>query len=217
MTDSGYRHYVAIIDRSGSMASIRDETESGVRHYVREQQKLPGKATLSLFQFDTEHEQVHDFTNLSDVPEYTLSPRGMTALNDAVGFAIARTGERLAAIPENERPGRVLVLIVTDGEENASQEHNAKQIGEMIEHQRSAYKWEFTFIGANQDVFKEAGKLGLSRDQSLSYAATRSGTKGAWVAASAASSRYMTGQDASVTYTSAERKSAGADGNDSAV
>src|SRR5712671_3389984 len=127
MTDPAYTHYVLIIDRSGSMARIRDDTQGGVRHFIAEQATVPGKATLSLYQFDTEHDRVHDFADLAGLPPYTLTPRGGTALNDACARAISETGARLAALSEDTRPGKVVVVIATDGQENSSSEFPGKE------------------------------------------------------------------------------------------
>jgi hypothetical protein len=95
------------------------------------------------------------------VPHCHLEPRGNTALLDAVGRAIVETGERLRALPENERPGLVVFVIVTDGQENSSREYTKARVKEMIEHQQNVYKWQFTYLGANQDAFAEAGGMGI--------------------------------------------------------
>jgi hypothetical protein len=95
----------------------------------------------------------------------------MTALLDAVGRAIGDTGLRLHRMPENERPGLVLFVIITDGLENSSHEFNCDQIKQMIEHQKQVYSWQFTFLGANQDAFAEAGKMGINAEDAACYSA----------------------------------------------
>jgi len=205
VTDSGYRHYVLIIDRSGSMATIAKETQNGIRLFVSEQREIPGRATLSLYQFDHEHDTIHDFTPLRDVAPYTLTPRGNTALLDACGFAITKVGEKLAAMSEPERPGKVIVVIATDGQENFSREYKLPQVRDMITRQRETYGWEFAYIGANQDSFAEAGAMGIPRFSSMDYEANTVGTRNAWSANSAAAGRYAGGQSATVDYTDAER------------
>lgn len=205
MTDSQYRHYVLVIDRSGSMVPIAAETQNGIRQFVIDQRDLPGRATLSLYQFDHEHETIHDFTPLRDVAPYTLVPRGNTALLDACGFAITTVGEKLAAMSESERPGKVIVVIATDGQENFSREYKLSQVRDMITRQREEYKWEFAYIGANQDAFAEAGAMGIPKMSSMDYAHTNSGTHSAWLANSAAATRYAGGQSASMDYTEEER------------
>jgi len=158
-----------VIDRSGSMASRKKDAEGGINTFVNEQKKQPGECLLSLVQFDTDYEFVHRGIKIQDVPAYTLVPRGWTALLDAVGRAINETGDRLAAMPEDQRPGLVIVAIVTDGEENSSREFTKAQIKQMVERQTNEYSWQFTFLGANQDAFAEARQLGISRVGTCDY------------------------------------------------
>ena len=205
MTDQDYRHYVLIIDRSGSMVPIAKETQNGIRLFVSEQRDIPGRATLSLYQFDHEHDTVHDFSALRDVAPYTLVPRGNTALLDACGFAITKVGEKLAAMSESERPGKVIVVIATDGQENFSREYKLPQIREVITRQREEYKWEFAYVGANQDSFAEAGAMGIAKMSSMDYDANTVGTRSAWVANSASAGRYAGGQSVHLDYTDEER------------
>ena len=151
-----------VLDRSGSMQSCRDDAEGGLNTFIEEQKKQPGETLFTLVQFDTEYEFVHKGKPIRDVGPCELVPRGMTALLDAVGRAIAETGERLAAMPEPDRPGLVVFVIVTDGQENSSKEYTKPQIKEMIERQQNDYKWQFTFLGANQDAFAEAHGIGIA-------------------------------------------------------
>lgn len=150
-----------VVDRSGSMASIRDDAEGGVNTFITDQAKEPRQALLTLVQFDTEYEFIHQGLPINQVPKYELHPRGATALLDAVGRAINETGERLVGMPEADRPGMVIFVVMTDGQENSSKEFTKAQIKEMIERQQNLYQWHFTFLGANQDAFAEAGELGI--------------------------------------------------------
>src|SRR3978361_1236112 len=97
----------------------------------------------------------------------------MTALLDAVGRAIMETGERLGAMPENDQPGLVVFVIVTDGQENSSNEYTKPQTKQMIETQRYIYKWQFTFLGANQDAFAEADSIGILHDGTANFRVSR--------------------------------------------
>ena len=151
-----------IVDRSGSMESIKTDAEGGIRTFVADQQKQPGEATLSLIQFDTVYEEVYTAKPINDVPDYTLVPRGGTAYLDALGRAIVMAGERMKAIPEGQRPGLVVMVVVTDGEENSSKEYTHAKIKEMIQHQQDVYKWQFTFLAAGMDAFKEGQALGIN-------------------------------------------------------
>ena len=150
-----------VVDRSGSMASVREDAEGGIASFIAEQAGEPGDALLTLVQFDTDYEIVHSGIPVGQLPSYTLVPRGMTALLDAVGRAIDETGRRLATMAEDQRPGLVIVVIVTDGKENASRSYTRQRVREMIEHQRQVYSWHFTFLGADQDAFAEAGAIGI--------------------------------------------------------
>ena len=158
-----------VVDRSGSMQAIRDDAQGGVNALIQQQIKEPGKATLTLVQFDTEYEVVHSGVAIGEVPAYELVPRGMTALLDAVGRAINETGKRLSDLKKKDRPGLVIFVINTDGMENASQEFTLEQIREMIERQQTKYDWHFTYLGANQDSFAEAGRMGIRADGVADY------------------------------------------------
>ena len=162
-----------VVDRSGSMQAIRADAEGGVNAFIQEQVQEPGDALLTLVHFDTEYEVVHSGMPTEDVPPYSLVPRGATALLDAVGRAINETGSRLSKMDEKDRPGLVIFVINTDGLENSSREFTRAQIKGMIEHQQSQYNWHFTFLGANQDAFEEAGQLGIHRDGAANFAMDR--------------------------------------------
>lgn len=164
-----------VIDRSGSMDSCRTDAEGGLNSFIGEQAKLPGECLVSLVQFDTVYEWVHKAVPAIEVPKYSLHPRGGTALLDAVGQAINETGERLASMPEDQRPGLVAIVIVTDGQENSSREFQRAQIKEMIERQQNDYQWQFTFLGANQDAFAEAGSIGIRGMDAATYSTAKSG------------------------------------------
>ena len=159
-----------VVDRSGSMGQVRNDAEGGVNTFISQQAMEPGEALLTLVQFDTEYEFLHTGVPIQNVPKYQLVPRGMTALLDAVGRAINETGERLAKMSEADRPGLVVFVVMTDGEENSSKEFNKSQIKEMIKRQQDDYNWHFTFLGANQDAFAEAGGMGIHAAGVADYA-----------------------------------------------
>lgn len=169
-----------ILDRSGSMDSVKDDTIGGFNNFLGEQQQVEGEAVLSLVQFDDQYEVVYldkDINSAAKLTEATFQPRGMTALFDAVGRTINSVGNRLASTAEEERPDKVLFVIMTDGFENASHEFAASKISEMINHQRNVYKWEFMFIGANQDAVLSAREIGIPAAAALTYAANAEGTQ----------------------------------------
>jgi hypothetical protein len=162
---------VCVLDRSGSMANIAADMEGGFNNFIAEQRRQPGEMRVTLHQFDTVHETVYQNCSVHAVPPLRLQPRGGTALLDAVGQAINTTGARLAAMPEHERPCRVIFMILTDGQENSSREFNNKQIKEMIEHQERVYSWTFIFLGANQNAFHEADTIGVKSANTMNFAA----------------------------------------------
>ncbi len=172
-----------ILDRSGSMNSVKDDTIGGFNSFVEEQQKIEGEAVLSLVQFDDQYDVVYldkDINSADKLTNETFQPRGMTALFDAVGRTINSVGKRLASLSENERPNKVLFVIMTDGFENASVEYNAAKVSEMIKTQRNVYSWEFMFIGANQDAVLSAQEIGIPMQAALTYAANTDGTRAAF-------------------------------------
>jgi hypothetical protein len=159
-----------VLDRSGSMQSIKDDTIGGFDAFTSEQRRLPGRCTVSLVQFDNVYEEVYTGRDLADVPGLTLVPRGSTAMLDAIGRAVNATGARLAAMPEDARPGTVIVGIMTDGLENASREFTYPMVKALIEQQEQVYGWTFMYMGANQDAIEVGASLGVARDRSLTYA-----------------------------------------------
>ncbi len=178
-----YCHVSMVLDRSGSMGDIKNDIIGGVNEFVRKQKEDPGFMTLSLAQFDNVYEVIHNFVDLVNVPELTdetYEPRGSTALLDAIGRTITSTGQHLLNLSESERPSKVLFVIVTDGEENASREFLRNKIFEMITHQEKEYNWEFVFIGANQDAIAEGGSLGVHADSSVNFCSTGVGTQAAF-------------------------------------
>lgn len=158
-----------LVDRSGSMDSIRTDAEGGINAFIQNQKQHPGQANLTLVQFDTRYEFVFNGVPIDQVGNYTLVPRGSTALLDAMGRAIEETGKRLAAMPEQDRPGLVVFVVMTDGLENSSQSYSKAQIREMIEHQQKVYSWTFTFLGADQDAIQEAQSLGMKFQSAATF------------------------------------------------
>lgn len=176
-----------VLDRSGSMAAVADDTIGGFNQFLLDQKRAPGSGVLTLVQFDNEYEFVHTARPLADVPPLspaTFIPRGATALLDAIGRAIGETHERIAKMDESERPGTVIVVILTDGHENASRESTIDTVFARITEQQEKRGWKFIFLGANQDAIKSAAQLGIHRGTSLSYAHTPGGSRHAFASTS---------------------------------
>lgn len=162
-----------ILDRSGSMESVREATIAGFNEFIEQQKKLPGEATVKLIQFDDQYEEVFD-KPLQDVPELTqamFAPRGWTALWDAQGRTITTVGAELAVLPEDQRPSKVIVMTLTDGIENRSKEFSLERVSELIKRQKEVYNWEFIFLGANQDAVKTARAMNIAPQAAVTYSA----------------------------------------------
>jgi hypothetical protein len=160
-----------------------------------------------MVQFDgTATEVRYVGTPIGEVGPLDLQPRGNTPLLDAVAFSIRLTGERLAALPEEARPENVLLLIITDGQENASKHTTAAALKEMIEHQRSVYKWDFTYLGANVNSFAEAQRMGIPPERTADYDADATGARSAWEVLSPKFAGYRGGDKEALAYTPEERR-----------
>ena len=197
-----------VLDRSGSMESIASDTKGGFDSFVNDQKKMPGEVELTLVQFDTEYEFVHKGKPIKEVPALDFHPRGGTALLDAMGRAIRETGERLEKMPEHDRPGKVVFVVITDGLENSSREFSKKQINEMVKHQTDRYNWQFVYLGANQDAIQEGQQLGISAINSMTYAPTGKGVAVAFAATSANLRAYQSGAAQTMAYKEEDRKEA---------
>ncbi len=175
---------IYILDMSGSMRHLTNDTIGGYNSLLNEQRKL-GKenpdlrANVTTVLFDDRYILLHDRADIRTVPDITdkeYVPLGMTAMLDAIGRTLVSVGAKLAAMPEEERPGLVSVTIITDGQENASTEYDWAAIHRMITEQREKYSWVFSFIGANIDVEHTSDQLGIARRMSRRYTASSRGT-----------------------------------------
>jgi hypothetical protein len=174
MTRSNLTHLYFLLDRSGSMQSIKSDIEGGFAAFVDEQRKGAGECQATLAQFDDVYEVVYADRPIADVPPLDLQPRNMTALHDAMGRLITDAGEKLAALPESERPGTVIVAIMTDGLENASKEWTGASIKALVSQQTNAYGWTFMYMGADQDAVEVGAALGIDKDLSVTYSRGKS-------------------------------------------
>lgn len=186
---------VCVIDRSGSMASVVDDAIGGYNTFLESQKALPHPAKWSLVLFDHDYEMVERGLPIAaamPLDKVRFHPRGTTALLDAIGRTIDDTGKNLATLPESERPNKVLVAILTDGQENASKDYTRERIGQMIEHQRTVYSWEFLFLAADQDAISVASRLSIPAANAVNYANTGEGNRTAYDKLSKATSSYRT-------------------------
>lgn len=170
---------VFILDRSGSMAGLEDDTIGGFNGMIEKQKKERGEAFVSTVLFDNISEVIHDRVDVQKIQPMTRKDyyvRGCTALLDAVGKAIHHIGNVHKYAREEDRPEKTIFVITTDGMENASRQYSYKDLKRMIERQKEKYGWEFLFLGANIDAAKEAARFGINADRAANYHADRQGT-----------------------------------------
>ncbi|MDO4565080.1 MAG: hypothetical protein Q4C04_05650 [Clostridia bacterium] len=163
---------VFILDRSGSMAGLEADTIGGFNSMIKEQKKVSGTALISTILFDNKSEVIHDRVDVNSIALMTdreYSPRGCTALLDAIGDAIHHIGNVHKYARKEDVPERTMFVITTDGLENASHKYDARQVKKMIERQKSKYGWEFLFLGANIDAVETARSIGIERDRSVNF------------------------------------------------
>ncbi len=196
MTDPNLTHLYFLLDRSGSMQSIVEDTVGGFDAFIAEQRKTSGECKVTLAQFDDAYEEVYADRPIADVPSLVLQPRGTTALLDSIARLVNDAGERLAALPEDERPGTVIVGIMTDGLENASREWSHPQVKALIERQTNDYAWQFLYLGADQDAVEVGMSIGVGAGHSVTYG--RGKVKQAMAATAANVSAYRDARAAGV-------------------
>ena len=166
---------VIILDRSGSMANIREDMEGGFKTFVDGQRKEPGDCTLSLYQFDDRFDVVYEAKRISDVTQLELEPRGSTALLDAIGKTLAFVAARHDELAEADKPAAVIVLVITDGRENASVEWRIAGVRKAVQNAETVRNWRFVFLGADTSAFCDATSMGIGT--SASYVASPQGVR----------------------------------------
>ena len=172
-----------ILDRSGSMFTIKSATIEGFNSFINKQQKGDFDANLTFVQFDNEYEKVYEQKEIKKVKylnHETYIPRGTTALLDAIGITINSTKKRIDTIGKSKKPTNVIIAIITDGYENASVEYSYKAISKMIHKREKKDNWNFIFLAANQDAIKEGGRFGIHSDKALTFKNNREGVENAF-------------------------------------
>lgn len=191
---------VFLIDRSGSMNAIKKDMIGGFNSFIKTQQKNTGECRIFAYKFDTKYEILFENVDIQCSPELTEEnyiPRGGTALYDSMGKLITEFGEKLASLTENERPEKVLFVTITDGQDNARLEagrhFTSDEVKEMVTHQTNVYKWNFAYIGANQDAWAVGCSMGYIKGSTLNYTADSLDTARAFKDLDVSTSYWRTG------------------------
>ena len=171
---------VFILDRSGSMAGLEDDTIGGFNAMVEKQKKEPGDALLSAVLFSDGCQVLYDRADIQKVEPMTEQQYrvgGCTALLDAIGGAVHHIGNVHKYAREEDRPGKTIFVITTDGMENASRSYTYDEVQRMVKHEQEKYGWEFLFLGANMDAISAARSFGIRADRAVRYRRDRAGTE----------------------------------------
>ena len=171
---------VFILDKSGSMSGLEKDTIGGFNSMLEQQRKVDGECVITTVLFDNRYELLHDRIDIRAVQpitgkEYFVG--GSTALLDAIGRTIHKIDTAQKNTTEEYRAEKVMFVIITDGEENASRCYSSAQIRQMIQHQKERYGWEFIFLGANIDAVETAGRFGIDADRAVDYVPDGEGTE----------------------------------------
>lgn len=171
---------VLILDKSGSMSGLEKDTIGGYNSMLEQQRKVDGECVITTVLFDNHYELLHDRIDIRAIQPITAKEYfvgGSTALLDAIGKTIHKIGTVQKNTTEDYRAEKVMFVIITDGEENASRHYSSMQIREMIQRQKERYGWEFIFLGANIDAVETAGRFGIDADRAVDYVPDGEGTE----------------------------------------
>src|SRR6266853_212154 len=165
-----YTDITVLVDRSGSMADIKNAMEESFKAFLREHRKTES-SKISLYQFSSSNDQSIDYINVTikAAGELIINPSGGTPLLDAFCKTIDSTGDRLKNLNPNDRPNKVLFIVITDGEENCSRTYRTQDVHDRVTRQRNQFNWEFVYLGANQDAFKVSQMYGLNIGSTMAY------------------------------------------------
>ncbi len=200
-------HVSFVLDSSGSMQNIAEDTKGGFNSFLADQRDEEGNATVTLIDFNTNVDVVYEAQDIEEAPELdsdTYTPSGQTALHDAIITAIDTASARIEELDDEEKPETVVVVVLTDGQENAS-ETPGETVRERVEQQQEEHGWEFLFIGANQDAALTAEGIGMDSGRALSMQDSGEGTRAAYESTSTRISNARQ-QGTTGTYTDADRK-----------
>ena len=180
MKNNQFTEIIFILDRSGSMGPLAEDTIGGYNALLKKQKQETGEACVTTVLFDDRYELLHDAADIQKVAPITAKEyyaRGTTALLDAIGTTVTNVANRHRFAPDAQVPERTLVVIITDGYENASREYDLPTVKKMIEQQKAEFQWEFLFLGANMDAVECAKGFGIAPDRAVTYEADEIGTR----------------------------------------
>lgn len=185
---------IFLLDKSGSMQSMGSEPYQGFNEFIK-QQKDPdlGEANVTLVLFGSDIQEVYESIPINSVPELTSNEykaNGMTCLRDAIGQTFSKAGARLAAIPENDRPGKVMVVILTDGEDTSSKEYSTENIKDIINTQSKKYSWNIQFMGTTKEAILAAHSFNIMSGNISTFDNSTRGITASYTAASTLASAY---------------------------
>lgn len=169
MADRNYTALVLVIDRSGSMSSMKVEMEASLTQLLRRQAADEGLTTVDVITFDDQVEHIYSLASPNKL-KLRIVPRGMTALHDAIGKAVSIFERVINRLPEHAKPSKTQVIVITDGQENASQEFDSDSLKSLINQKTKDSGWDFIFLGANQDAVLTGRNIGFESQSSMTFA-----------------------------------------------
>ena len=170
---------VFILDRSGSMCGLEADTIGGFNSMLEKQKQAEGKAILSAVLFSDQSQVLYDRVDIDRIEPMTdrqYQVGGCTALLDAIGGAVHHIGNVHKYAREEDRPGKTVFVITTDGMENSSRRYSYEKVQKMVKRQQERYGWEFLFLGANMDAISAARSFGIREDRAVRYKCDSVGT-----------------------------------------
>jgi len=197
MAKDGLTEIICVLDRSGSMGMIIDDAIGGFNTFLESQQKLDeGEARMTIAMFDDKYEMIYESEDINSIENFnreTYVPRGCTALNDAIGKTIMGMGEIFNKREENEKPEKVIFVILTDGEENSSKEYDLRKVKDLIQEQTDVWNWEFIFLSSDLKAFEQGASLGIHNTSRFNP--TGVGTRAAYCTVADCVSAYRNGDE----------------------
>jgi hypothetical protein len=200
MAKTGKTYIAFVLDRSGSMDTVKKDTIGGFNQFLKDQQDVEGECIMTLCQFDNILEVLHRNTDIASVDkltDQTYKPRGGTALLDAIGNTIYDTSDYIRSLSDEEKPEKVIFVIQTDGQENMSSGFDGATVKSLIDLKEENDKWDFIYLGANQDAIATSARFGIKGGKAMTYGGDAEGTAAMFTSVSQSVASYRTSVDVS--------------------